>query len=167
MTAKEEQRPPWDVYFMLQAEIAKLRSNCLTRQVGAVIVKDKRQIATGYNGTPSGVRNCFDGGCQRCMERKNGTVQAGTGLDRCLCNHAESNAILQCAVMGNSSKGSVLYCTLVPCLDCSKMIVTSGITRVVAVESTYPENARELFIEAGVQFETIKPSALEQWRGKW
>ncbi|HEX5187483.1 MAG TPA: hypothetical protein VFV86_11390, partial [Nitrososphaeraceae archaeon] len=62
-------RPSWDEYFMLQAEIAKLRSNCLTRQIGAVIIKDNRQIATGYNGTPPGIRNCIDGGCKRCQER--------------------------------------------------------------------------------------------------
>ena len=66
---KEFERPTWDEYFMLQAELAKLRSNCITRQVGAVIVRDHRQIATGYNGTPPGVKNCYEGGCRRCQLR--------------------------------------------------------------------------------------------------
>ena len=69
-------RPNWDEYFMLHSEIAKLRSNCLTRHVGAVIVKDNRQIATGYNGTPSGIRNCFEGGCERCLSRAQGSIRA-------------------------------------------------------------------------------------------
>lgn len=166
MTLAEGERPPWDVYFMLQAQIAKLRSNCLTRKVGAVIVKDKRQIATGYNGTPSGIVNCFDGGCQRCLDRQRGLVPAGAGLDRCLCNHAESNAILQCAVMGNSTKGSTIYCTLSPCLDCTKMIVTSGIVRVVTVEK-YPEGTGDLLFQAKVDAGTVDMPLLEKWRLKW
>jgi len=83
-------RPTWDEYFMLQAEIAKLRSNCLTRQIGAVIVRDNRQIATGYNGTPPGILNCIDGGCKRCQERMNGKLNSGVNLERCLCTHAEA-----------------------------------------------------------------------------
>lgn len=70
-------RPNWDTYFMLQAEIAKLRSNCLSRQVGCVIVKDHRQIATGYNGTPSGIKNCFEGGCPRCLDIQNNKIKPG------------------------------------------------------------------------------------------
>ena len=70
-------RPNWDTYFMLEAEIAKLRSNCLSRQVGCVIVKDNRQISTGYNGTPSGIKNCFDGGCPRCLDKQNNKIKSG------------------------------------------------------------------------------------------
>ena len=87
---------------MLQAEIAKLRSNCITRHIGAVIVKENRQIATGYNGTPSGIKNCFEGGCLRCMSRARGEIKSGERLDRCLCSHAEANAIMQCALFGNA-----------------------------------------------------------------
>ena len=94
------ERPSWDEYFMLQAELAKLRSNCITRHVGAVIVRNNRQIATGYNGTPPGVKNCFDGGCKRCSDRINGKIKSGEELDRCICNHAESNAIMHCAILG-------------------------------------------------------------------
>ena len=85
---------------MLQAEVAKLRSNCLTRHVGCVIVKENRQIATGYNGTPTGILNCFEGGCPRCLEREKGLIKSGDNLDRCLCTHAEANAIMQCALFG-------------------------------------------------------------------
>ena len=87
------ERPSWDEYFMLQAKLASLRSNCMTRSVGAVIVRDHRQLATGYNGTPPGITNCFEGGCQRCKDRMDGKTKSGVGLDRCLCNHAEANAI--------------------------------------------------------------------------
>ena len=83
---KPFERPTWDEYFMLQAELAKLRSNCITRQVGAVIVRDHRQIATGYNGTPPGITNCYEGGCKRCILRSEGKLQSGEGLDRCICN---------------------------------------------------------------------------------
>ena len=74
------ERPSWDEYFMLQAELAKLRSNCMTRKVGAVIVRDHRQIATGYNGTPPGIKNCFEGGCKRCQDRMDGKIKSGTSL---------------------------------------------------------------------------------------
>ncbi len=92
------ERPNWDEYFMLQAKLASLRSNCMTRSVGAVIVRDHRQLATGYNGTPPGIKNCFEGGCDRCTLRMEGKVKAGEGLGRCLCNHAEANAIMHCAI---------------------------------------------------------------------
>jgi len=76
------ERPSWDEYFMLQAELAKLRSNCMTRKVGAVIVRNHRQIATGYNGTPPGFKNCFEGGCKRCQDRMDGKIESGASLDR-------------------------------------------------------------------------------------
>ena len=85
---------------MLQVELAKLRSNCMTRQVGAVIVRNHRQLATGYNGTPPRIKNCFDGRCERCQLRMDGKIESGTSLDRCLCNHAEANAIIHCAILG-------------------------------------------------------------------
>jgi dCMP deaminase len=157
------QRPDWDTYFMLQAEIAKLRSNCLSRHVGAVIVKDNRQIATGYNGTPSGIKNCFEGGCPRCVARMNGEIKTGENLDRCLCTHGEANAIMQCALFGNagSTRGATMYSTLAPCIECSKMAISVGITRIV-VMTDYSEDGTKLLSEANIvltklDFELLKP----------
>lgn len=161
---RRENRPDWDIYFMLQAEIAKLRSNCLTRQVGCVLVRENRQIATGYNGTPSGIRNCFEGGCLRCLDRVNGKIESGADLERCLCMHAEANAILQCAVFGNigSTRGSTLYSTYAPCLECSKMAVSVGVAKVVSLAS-YPEDGSVLLINARVSVTRIDRFELEQW----
>ena len=160
----KKSRPDWDVYFMLQAEIAKLRSNCLTRQVGCVIVRENRQIATGYNGTPSGIKNCFEGGCLRCLDRANGKIKSGADLERCLCMHAEANAMLQCAVFGNtgSTRGSTLYSTYAPCLECSKMAVSVGIAKVVSL-ATYPEDGSVLLANASVNITRIDKFELERW----
>lgn len=157
-------RPGWDEYFMLYAEIAKLRSNCMTRHVGAVIVKENRQIATGYNGTPSGIKNCFEGGCPRCMERIQGNVRSGDQLDRCLCTHAEANAIMQCALFGNagSTKGATLYTTFTPCIECSKMAIGVGITRIVVLGS-YPENVTEMLKETNIQMKHLSYTNLREW----
>jgi dCMP deaminase len=157
-------RPDWDIYFMLQAEVAKLRSNCLTRHIGAIIVKDNRQIATGYNGTPSGIKNCFEGGCQRCLARIKGKVKSGERLDRCLCTHAEANAIMQCALFGNagSTKGATLYSTFAPCLECSKMAVSVGITRIVVL-ADYPEDGTQLLKEAKIELQKLNQNRLLHW----
>jgi dCMP deaminase len=158
------QRPDWDTYFMLQAEIAKLRSNCITRHIGAVIVKDNRQVATGYNGTPPGIKNCFEGGCQRCLARARGEVKSGEGLDRCLCTHAEANAIMQCALFGNagSTRGATLYSTFAPCIECSKMAISVGIKRIVVI-ADYPEDGTSLLKEAGVELVKLDPGMLSPW----
>jgi dCMP deaminase len=158
------QRPDWDTYFMLQAEIAKLRSNCLSRHIGAVIVKDNRQIATGYNGTPAGIKNCFDGGCPRCTARMNGEIKPGESLDRCLCTHAEANAIMQCALFGNagSTRGATLYTTLAPCIECSKMAISVGITRIV-VMADYPEDGTKLLGEAKIELTKLDSESLRPW----
>jgi dCMP deaminase len=158
------QRPGWDVYFMLQAEIAKLRSNCLSRQIGAVIVKDNRQIATGYNGTPAGIKNCFEGGCPRCMARISGEVGPGEQLDRCLCTHAEANAIMQCALFGNagSTKGATLYSTLAPCIECSKMVISVGIKRIVVL-ADYPEDGTQLINDVDIKLAKLDANLLKPW----
>jgi dCMP deaminase len=149
---------------MLQAEIAKLRSNCLTRHIGAVIVKDNRQIATGYNGTPSGIKNCFEGGCPRCTARINGEIKAGESLDRCLCTHAEANAIMQCALFGNagSTKGATMYSTFAPCIECSKMAISVGITRLVVL-ADYPEDGTKLLNEANLELVKLNYELLRPW----
>ena len=160
----EFERPDWDEYFMLQAELAKLRSNCMIRKVGAVIVRNHRQIATGYNGTPPGVKNCYEGGCKRCQDRASGKIASGEGLGRCLCNHAEANAIMHCAIMGieAGAKGAVLYTTLSPCLECSKMAITIGIRRFVCLEE-YPETDNSLLKDAGVHVDKIDSAKISHW----
>lgn len=161
------ERPGWDEYFMLQAELAKLRSNCLTRQVGAVIVRNHRQIATGYNGTPPGIRNCFEGGCERCRLRTEGGIGSGQGLERCLCNHAESNAIMHCAILGIEAgiKGAVLYTTFVPCLECTKMAVTIGIREFVCLDP-YPEDDLGLVRNAGVKVRRLDKERISYWASR-
>ena len=125
--AKESKRPNWDDYFMGIAKVVSLRSNCVKRKVAAVVVKDRRIISTGYNGTPRGVKNCNEGGCPRC----NGFASSGTKLDECLCSHGEENAITQSAYHGVNIGGSTVYTTFSPCLLCTKMIINSGIKEVV------------------------------------
>ena len=141
-------RPGWDEYFMQIAKIAALRSNCMKRKVAAVIVKDRRIISTGYNGTPRGVKNCNEGGCPRC----NSFADSGTALSDCLCSHAEENAIVQAAYHGISVRDSMLYTTFSPCLICTKIIINAGIAEVV-FNLDYPLNdvARNLLVEAGVK----------------
>lgn len=148
---------------MLQAELAKLRSNCMVRKVGAVIVKDHRQLATGYNGTPPGLRNCYEGGCQRCTLRVEGRLKSGEMLDRCVCTHAETNAIMHCAMMGiGSLDGTTLYSTDMPCLECSKMAITVGIRRFVCILE-YSEDTQDLVEMAGVQVVRMDPRRLQGW----
>ena len=147
MDSQKSIRPDWDTYFMEIAHVVKHRSNCSRRQVAAVIVKDKRIISTGYNGTPRGIRNCNEGGCPRCA----GTAASGSDLSTCVCSHAEENAIVQAAYHGISVKDSTLYVTLSPCLLCAKMIINAGIVHVVYDEEyCFTEQTKALFTEAGV-----------------
>ncbi|MDR1728551.1 MAG: AAA family ATPase [Acidobacteriota bacterium] len=141
-------RPGWDEYFMNIAKVVATRSNCMKRKVAAIIVKDRRVVSTGYNGTPRGARNCNEGGCPRC----NGMAQSGTALDECLCSHGEENAITQAAYHGISLKGSTLYTTYAPCLQCTKLIINSGVVEVV-YNQDYPLNGRALALleECGVK----------------
>ncbi len=142
------ERPDWDEYFMKMAKVASLRSNCVKRKVAAVIVRDRRVISTGYNGTPRGTRNCFEGGCPRC----NDLADSGTRLEECLCSHGEENAITQAAFHGVSVKDGTLYTTFAPCLTCTKMIINAGILEVV-YNQDYPlnETSFKLLQEAGVE----------------
>src|SRR6266446_5850973 len=136
MNPKPDARPDWNHYYMSIAQAIAKRPNCIRRQIGAVLVLDNRIISTGYNGTPRGLRNCFDGGCERCAN-----VELGSGKDLgdCLCSHAEENTIVQAAYHGMTVKGSVLYTMLSPCLICAKMIINAGIGPVV-YENEYPHN---------------------------
>jgi dCMP deaminase len=142
------ERPGWDDYFMSIARVVASRSNCVKRKVAAVITVDRRIIATGYNGTPRGVRNCNEGGCPRC----NDFAPGGTDLGECLCSHAEENAITQSAYHGVRVRGGTLYTTFCPCLMCTKMIINAGIAEVV-FSAEYPmgEASLRLLREAGVK----------------
>ena len=161
------ERPNWDEYFMLQAELAKLRSNCIAKRVGAVIVKDNRQLATGYNGTPPGTKNCHEGGCQRCTDRMDGKMASGQGLERCLCNHAEANAIMHCAILGISTgtRGVTLYSTMVPCLECTKMAVTVGVNKIVCLEK-YAETDMGLVSDANIEIKHLDNAHINYWAKK-
>ncbi|OGL74287.1 hypothetical protein A3F28_00640 [Candidatus Uhrbacteria bacterium RIFCSPHIGHO2_12_FULL_57_11] len=130
-------------------EVAR-RSNCLSRHVAAVVVREKRLISTGYNGTPRNTRNCFEGGCKRCAARMSG-IPSGSNLEECACSHGEENAIVQAAYHGISLKDSTIYSTYSPCLMCAKMIINAGIKEVVyAAEYPLADRARELMLEAGI-----------------
>jgi len=142
-----DQRPDWDTYFMDIAHVVATRANCSRRQVAAVVVADRRIVSTGYNGTPRGVKNCFEGGCARCA----GTAPSGASLEECICVHAEQNAICQAAFYGIRLAGATIYVTLSPCLTCAKLIINAGIREVVyGGEYAFNEQARRLFDEAGV-----------------
>ncbi len=157
----ESKRPSWDEYFMNIAHVVKERSTCLSPAKGAVLVKDKRIISSGYNGTPAGTTHCNEGGCKRCEDGRNGLVQSGMHLDKCACSHAEENAIVQAALHGMGTKETTLYTTFSPCTICAKMVINAGIKRVVAMED-YPESSvgTQLLREAGVAL--IKFKAREQ-----
>lgn len=135
----------WNDYFMSIAHKVKTRSTCLSRQVGAVLVRDKRILATGYNGAPAGVSHCVATGCLRKGDK------SGTNLENCKALHAEQNCILQCALHGVSAKGADLICTMSPCSTCAKMIINAGIVRVI-YEDGYPDEfGIDLLKEAEVQ----------------
>ena len=146
-----KERPSWDEYFMNIAHVVKERATCSTRKVGAVMVKDKRIIATGYNGTPRGLKHCTDGGCERCEKRLKGLVQSGMELDKCACSHGEENAIVQAAYHGISTKGTTLYMTNYPCTQCAKMIINSGISKVVCADYYADELGTALLKNADIE----------------
>lgn len=137
----------WDDYFMRIAHTVKLRSSCSRRQVGSILVMDKRVISTGYNGTPKGVKNCDEGGCERCNSTE---YPRGTNLDLCVCSHGEENAIVQAARHGVRTDGAVIYTTNSPCTGCCKMIINAGITKLV-IDGEYPDKrGLALLKQAGV-----------------
>ena len=141
------ERPGLDEYFMEIAIVVAKRSTCLRNQVGALFVKNKRILTTGYNGAPAGLDHCDVVGCAR------EGVQSGTRHELCRAVHAEQNAIIQAALHGVSVKGSSLYCTNHPCIICAKMIINAGIRRIV-YEYPYPDElSRDLLAEAGVACE--------------
>lgn len=141
-------RPNWDEYFMEMAALTSKRSTCMRRQVGAVIVKDKHIIATGYNGAPRGVKHCEErGGCLR----EKLAVPSGERHELCMAVHAEQNAIIQAATLGQSIEDGVIYVTHQPCVICAKMIINAGIKRIVVREGYPDQLSRDILAEAGLR----------------
>lgn len=146
------ERINWEQYFLEIAQVVAKRSSCLRRQVGAVIVKDNRILATGYNGVPAGIKHCDKRGCYRDLNN----IPSGQRHELCLGLHAEQNAILQAALHGVSIKESVIYITHQPCIICAKMIINAGIKRVY-FQGEYPDSlAMDLFTEAGTELFPLK-----------
>ncbi len=146
-------RPSWDEYFMQMAELTAKRSTCLRRQVGAIIVKDKHIIATGYNGAPRGLPHCEDLG--GCLREKLG-VPSGERHELCRALHAEQNAIIQAATLGQSIEEGTIYVTHQPCIICAKMIINAGIGRIV-VKNGYPDKmSEEMVKEANLKIEMME-----------
>lgn len=140
-------RPSWPEYFMSIAKIVGKRSTCLRRHVGAIIVKDKRILATGYNGAPAGLRHCEEVGCLR----QDTSVPSGERHELCRGLHAEQNAIIQAAYHGISIAGSTFYCTNKPCVICSKMIINAGIKKIVYEDGYDDPLADQMLTETGIE----------------
>jgi dCMP deaminase len=152
--AASKERPSWDAYFMDIVQVIASRAACLRRSVGAILVKDRRILATGYNGPPMGMKHCDElGGCLR--EKLN--VPSGERHELCRALHAEQNAIIHAARHGVSTQGSILYCTNTPCAVCAKMLINAGVERVVYADGYPDAMAEEMLAEAGI--------TLQQFRG--
>lgn len=150
----------WDVRFMEMADLISSWASCYqeNRKIGAVIVKNKRIMTTGYNGAPAGVKTCVE---RKSCLRRDLNIPSGTRQEICYAIHAEQNAIIQAAKLGVSIDGATLYCTHQPCSVCAKMIINAGIVRVVYREG-YPDDfARRLLSEAGVALERFEPNQEE------
>ncbi len=140
-------RVPWQDYFMRIAYLVSTRSTCLRRRVGCVLVKDKRILATGYNGAPANVPHCLETGCLRARLG----IPSGERHEICRGLHAEQNVIIQAAVHGVSISGSQIYCTTHPCVQCSKMLINCGVRTICYCESYPDELAQQMLDEAGVE----------------
>jgi dCMP deaminase len=163
-------RPSWEEYFMDITHLVSKRSTCLRRRVGAVVVKDKKILATGYNGAPSRLDHCLDVGCLRIKKG----IPSGERHELCRGLHAEQNAIVQAAYHGVGIQGSTLYCTNHPCAICSKMIINAGINRVVYEEGYADRLSARMLKESGIRIEKFSrnsrvegnPSALRRGRSR-
>lgn len=140
-------RVSWDEYFMEITRVVATRSTCLRRKVGAILVKDRHIIATGYNGAPRGLAHCAEVGCLRSQQG----IASGERHELCRALHAEQNAIIQAAVSGVSIDGATLYVNLFPCSLCAKMLINSRIKRIVYC-ADYPDDlSHALLKEAGIE----------------
>lgn len=144
-------RPDADTYFLKLAAVAAERSTCLRHHVGAVAVKDKHILSTGYNGAPAGLPDCLTLGCLRNQMG----IPSGTRHETCRAVHAEQNAIIQAALHGVSLEGATIYCTHTPCILCAKMLVNVKIKRYVSFGKYADDAFVELFNNAGIEFEQL------------
>lgn len=144
-------RPSWPEYFMAIAHLVAKRSTCLRRHVGAILVKDKRILASGYNGAPSGMKHCEEVGCLRAES----DVPSGERHELCRGLHAEQNVIIQAAYHGIPIKGSVLYCTNKPCVICTKMIINAGIKKIYYGEGYEDPLSDKMLAEANLEIERL------------
>lgn len=145
--AKAADRPSWTTYFIDITELVAKRSTCTRRAVGAVLVKDKQLLSTGYNGAPAGVRHCSETGCLR--EQMN--VPSGERHELCRGVHAEQNAIIQAAYYGVSINGATLFCTNLPCSICAKMLINAGISKIYYKDGYADSISEEMMNEAGLE----------------
>lgn len=155
--APESDRPTWEAYFMDIAFLVAKRATCLRRAVGAIIVKDKRILSTGYNGAPAGIKHCLETGCMR--EKMN--IASGKNHELCRGIHAEQNAIIQAAYHGVSIKGASLFCTNLPCSICAKMIINAGIAKIFYASGYADSMSKEMLAEAGVEVVKIEADSSE------
>lgn len=145
-------RPDWDHYFMEMAEVVAKRSTCLRRQVGAVLVKDRRILASGYNGAPTGMDHCAVTGCLR--QQMN--IPPGQQHEMCRGLHAEQNAIIQAAFHGTSIQDSLIYVTHQPCVICAKMMINAGVKTII-IKGTYPDAlAKSMLADAGITLKLLE-----------
>ncbi len=151
------ERPDNDTYFMKMAELVATRSTCLRRNVGAVVVKEKRVLTTGYNGAPKGLRHCAEVGCVRLQNH----VESGTRHELCRGVHAEQNAVIQAAYFGVSIKDSTIYTTNFPCVMCAKILVNAGIREIVYKDDYVDELSRKVLSESGVAVRRFDPPGKE------
>jgi len=156
------ERPSWEEYFMDITHLVAKRSTCLRRQVGAILVKDKKILATGYNGAPSRLDHCLEIGCLR---QKQG-IPSGERHELCRGLHAEQNAIIQAAYHGVAIQGATLYCTNHPCIICSKMIINAGIEKVVYEEGYADALAETMLQESGIDVGKFNDKRRHKVNGK-
>ena len=146
-----DRRPSWDKYFLEVARLVAKRSTCIRRRVGAILVKDKRILATGYNGAPSGLKHCIDIGCLREKLK----IPSGERHELCRALHAEQNALIQASLYGISVKGSTLYATNQPCVICAKMLINAGIKEIVIAEGYPDKMAMDFLREAKIKVKRV------------
>jgi len=145
-------RPTWDEYFMKITEEVSTRSTCLRRQVGAIIVKDKRILATGYNGAPSGLKHCLEVGCIREIQN----ISSGEKHELCRGIHAEQNAIIQAALHGIKIDEASIYTTHQPCILCAKMLINAGIKEIIYRDAYLDSLAEKMIEEAEIKIRQLK-----------
>ena len=147
LTVSERQRPDWDTYFMKICRVVAERSTCLRRQVGALLVANRRILATGYNGAPQGLPHCAQVGCLREQMK----IPSGQRQELCRGLHAEQNAIIQAAVHGVALENVTCYSTIQPCITCAKMLINANVTRIV-YQGDYPDElAAQMLQQAGIE----------------